>query len=84
MEFCRAIGRAPGTAFVPNRCGHRAHDCPGGFAAADCGVWRSLISAGLRKGDRVLIGCSLSPSSALVYLGAMYAGLVAVPVEERR
>jgi len=43
----------------------------------------SLISAGLRKNDRVLIGCSLSPSSALVYLAAMYAGLVAVPVEER-
>jgi acyl-CoA synthetase (AMP-forming)/AMP-acid ligase II len=43
----------------------------------------ALISAGLREGDRVLIGCSLSPSSALVYLGAMYAGLVAVPVEDR-
>ena len=43
----------------------------------------SLISAGLTPGDRVLIGCSLSPSSALVYLGAIYAGLVAVPVEER-
>jgi acyl-CoA synthetase (AMP-forming)/AMP-acid ligase II len=43
----------------------------------------SLISAGLKEGDRVLIGCSLSPSSALVYLGAMYAGLVAVPVEDR-
>jgi len=43
----------------------------------------SLISAGLVKGDRVLIGCSLSPASALVYLGTMYAGLVAVPVEDR-
>jgi acyl-CoA synthetase (AMP-forming)/AMP-acid ligase II len=43
----------------------------------------SLVSAGLREGDRVLIGCSLSLSSALVYLGAMYAGLVAVPVEDR-
>jgi acyl-CoA synthetase (AMP-forming)/AMP-acid ligase II len=43
----------------------------------------SLISAGLREGDRVLIGCSLSPSSALVYLGAIYAGLVAVPVDDR-
>jgi acyl-CoA synthetase (AMP-forming)/AMP-acid ligase II len=43
----------------------------------------SLLSAGLSEGDRVLIGCSLSPASALVYLGAMYAGLVAVPVEER-
>src|SRR5580704_9846120 len=43
----------------------------------------ALRSAGLREGDRVLIGCSLSLSSALVYLGAMYAGLVAVPVEDR-
>jgi len=42
-----------------------------------------LLSAGLKEGDRVLIGCSLSPSSTLVYLGAIYAGLVAVPVEDR-
>lgn len=54
-------------------------DLPG--LIATCGA--SLVSAGLTKGDRVLIGCSLSPSSALVYLGAMYAGLVAVPVEDR-
>ena len=31
----------------------------------------------------MLIGGSLSPASVLVYLGAIYAGLVAVPVEER-
>src|SRR5579863_7110028 len=43
----------------------------------------SLRSAGLKESDRVLIGCSLSLSCALVYLGAMYAGLVAVPVEDR-
>jgi acyl-CoA synthetase (AMP-forming)/AMP-acid ligase II len=43
----------------------------------------SLISAGLKKGDRVLIGSTLSTSSALVYLGAIYAGLVAAPVEDR-
>jgi acyl-CoA synthetase (AMP-forming)/AMP-acid ligase II len=43
----------------------------------------SLRSVGLKPGDRVLIGCSLSLSCALVYLGAMYAGLVAVPVEDR-
>jgi long-chain acyl-CoA synthetase len=43
----------------------------------------SLRSAGLKPGDRVLIGCSLSLPCALVYLGAMYAGLVAVPVEDR-
>jgi acyl-CoA synthetase (AMP-forming)/AMP-acid ligase II len=46
-----------------------------------CGT--ALISAGLNPGDRVLIGCALSPMSALVYLGAIYVGLVAVPVEER-
>src|SRR5580693_7788068 len=40
-------------------------------------------ASGLRQGDRLLIGCSLSQSSALVYLAAIYAGLVAVPVEER-
>lgn len=43
----------------------------------------SFVSAGLKTGDRVLIGCSLSPASALVYLGAIYAGVVAVPVDER-
>jgi acyl-CoA synthetase (AMP-forming)/AMP-acid ligase II len=43
----------------------------------------SLRSAGLRPGDRVLIGCSVTSSSALVYLGALYAGLVAVPVDDR-
>jgi acyl-CoA synthetase (AMP-forming)/AMP-acid ligase II len=47
------------------------------------GHGRALLSAGLIKGDRVLIGCTLSPGAALVYLGAIYAGLVAVPVEER-
>lgn len=30
-----------------------------------------------------MIGCSLSPSSCIAYLGAIYAGLVAVPVEDR-
>jgi acyl-CoA synthetase (AMP-forming)/AMP-acid ligase II len=43
----------------------------------------ALLAAGLKRGDQVLIGCALSPSSTLVYLGAMYAGLVAVPVDER-
>lgn len=48
---------------------------------AACGT--SLLAAGLQRGDRLLIGCALSPASSLVYLGAMYAGLVAVPVDER-
>src|SRR5579863_389018 len=43
-----------------------------------------LFSIGLRPGDAVIIGCNLSPASGLAYLGAMYAGLVAVPVEESR
>jgi acyl-CoA synthetase (AMP-forming)/AMP-acid ligase II len=47
-----------------------------GFAAG-------LFSAGLRPGDRILLGCGLSPASTLAYLGAMYAGVVPVPVEER-
>ncbi len=47
-----------------------------GFAAG-------FLSAGLRPGDRILLGCGLSPASTLAYLGAMYAGVVPVPVEER-
>lgn len=57
--------------------------CPEDLPRLIAAYGASLISAGLKKGDRVLIGCSLSPLSALIYLGAMYAGLVAVPVEER-
>ncbi len=57
--------------------------CPEDLPRLIAAYGASLVSAGLRKGDRVLIGCSLSLSSALVYLGAMYAGLVAVPVEDR-
>jgi len=56
-----------------------AQDLPGliaGFAAG-------FLTGGLGPGDHVLIGCSLSPASTLAYLGAMYAGLVAVPLEER-
>jgi acyl-CoA synthetase (AMP-forming)/AMP-acid ligase II len=46
------------------------------------GFGSSLLSAGLKAGDRILIGCISSPSSSIAYLGAMYAGLVSVPVEE--
>jgi acyl-CoA synthetase (AMP-forming)/AMP-acid ligase II len=42
----------------------------------------SLLSTGLNPSDRILIGCTLSPSSSIAYLGAMYAGLVPVPIEE--
>ncbi len=47
-----------------------------GFAAG-------FLSAGLRPGRSDLLGCGLSPASTLAYLGAMYAGVVPVPVEER-
>jgi acyl-CoA synthetase (AMP-forming)/AMP-acid ligase II len=56
---------------------------PGDLPRLIAAYGASLIAAGLNKGDRVLIGCTLSPSSTLVYLGAIYTGLVAVPVEDR-
>ena len=42
----------------------------------------SLLRAGLNAGDRILIGCILSPPSSIAYLASMYAGLVPVPIEE--
>ncbi len=57
--------------------------CPEDLPRRIAAYGASLRSTGLREGDRVLIGCSLSLPSALVYLGAMYTGLVAVPVEDR-
>jgi acyl-CoA synthetase (AMP-forming)/AMP-acid ligase II len=47
-----------------------------GFAAG-------FLGGGLRAGDRLLVSCGLSPASTLAYLGAMYAGIVPVPIEER-
>jgi acyl-CoA synthetase (AMP-forming)/AMP-acid ligase II len=47
-----------------------------GFAAG-------LLASGLRPGDRILIACALAPASTLAYLGAMYAGIIPVPIEER-
>jgi acyl-CoA synthetase (AMP-forming)/AMP-acid ligase II len=56
--------------------GREVPDLIVGFAAG-------FLSAGLQAGDRVLISCGLSPASTLAYLGAMYAGLVPVLVDER-
>lgn len=42
-----------------------------------------LQHLGLVPGDRVVIGCALSPDSALMYLAVMYAGMIAVPVEQK-
>jgi len=44
----------------------------------------SLLSAGLQSGDPIVIGCALSPASAMAYLGTMYAGLVPIPVDESK
>jgi acyl-CoA synthetase (AMP-forming)/AMP-acid ligase II len=71
----------PGACFIDSATGETIGPAELPRLIAACGA--SLLSAGLKTGDRVLIGCALSPSSALVYLGAMYAGLVAVPVDER-
>jgi long-chain acyl-CoA synthetase len=55
-----------------------AADVPGrvaGFAAG-------FASLGLQPGDRVLISCNINPATTLAYLGAMYAGLTVVPVND--
>lgn len=44
---------------------------------------RAFRSAGFSAGDRLLIGCEQKLASSLAYLGAMYGGLVPVPVHER-
>jgi acyl-CoA synthetase (AMP-forming)/AMP-acid ligase II len=58
------------------------------FSAAEisgyiAGFANQFLSAGLRLDDRVLISCGVNPESALVYLGAMYAGIVPVLLDER-
>jgi acyl-CoA synthetase (AMP-forming)/AMP-acid ligase II len=55
---------------------------PSGLRRAIIGFAIRLISSGLERRDRILIGCSLSPASSIAYLGAMYAGIVPIPVEE--
>ena len=47
------------------------------------GAAAGFLSAGLRTGDPVLVSCGLSPASTLAYLGAMYAGLVPLLLEDR-
>jgi acyl-CoA synthetase (AMP-forming)/AMP-acid ligase II len=39
--------------------------------------------SGMLPADRILISCGLNIDSALAYLGAIYAGLVPVPIEDR-
>jgi acyl-CoA synthetase (AMP-forming)/AMP-acid ligase II len=53
------------------------------IAGMVAGFGAGFVSSGLRRGDRVLISCGLNSLSGLAYLGAMYAGLVPVLVDER-
>jgi acyl-CoA synthetase (AMP-forming)/AMP-acid ligase II len=50
---------------------------------AIAGFSAGFLAAGLRPGDRILIGCALNPASTFAYLGAMYAGIVPTVIEER-
>ena len=47
------------------------------------GFANQFLSAGLSPDDRVVISCGVNPESALAYLGAMYAGIVPVLLDER-
>ena len=71
----------PGSSLIDAATGNAigAEELPRRIAAYGA----AFVAAGLRTGDRVLVGSALSPASALAYLGTMYAGLVAVPVDER-
>lgn len=53
------------------------------LARSIAGFAAGFLSAGLQPGDRILLSCALNLPSVLAYLGAMYAGLVPVPVDER-
>jgi acyl-CoA synthetase (AMP-forming)/AMP-acid ligase II len=68
----------------------RLIDAAGGetYSAAEirgliAGAAAGFLSGGLRAGDPVLLSCSLNPASALTYLGAMYAGLAPILLDER-
>ncbi len=56
---------------------------PGEVPGLIAGYGAAFRAAGLRPGERILLSSSLSPACCLAYLGALYAGLVTVPVEER-
>jgi acyl-CoA synthetase (AMP-forming)/AMP-acid ligase II len=70
-ERSRLIDAASGSAIA----GDSLVGAVAGFAAL-------FDAADLAPGDRILIGCNLTPPSAIAYLGAMYGGLVPVPVNE--
>lgn len=56
---------------------------PSELARRIIGFAQGFIASGLQPGNRIVIACSLTPASTLAYLGAMYACIVPVPIEER-
>ncbi len=66
------IDAATGEAIAATMVPRRINSFAAGFRAA-----------GIEPGERVLIGCNVSPVSTLAYLGALYAGLTVVPINER-
>jgi acyl-CoA synthetase (AMP-forming)/AMP-acid ligase II len=71
------LSRCPTARLIDAATGVVIDDVPAAVARAG-GAFAAL---GLQPGDRVLIGCDLSPATAVAYLGAMWAGLVPVPLE---
>lgn len=47
------------------------------------GYARGFRDSGLQPGNRILIACAVTPASTLAYLGAIYAGVIPVLIEER-
>jgi acyl-CoA synthetase (AMP-forming)/AMP-acid ligase II len=69
--------------------GSELKDAPSGevisgakLATAVADFAAGFAEAGLVPGDRVLIASNLRPMSSIAYLGAMFGGLVAVPLNE--
>jgi acyl-CoA synthetase (AMP-forming)/AMP-acid ligase II len=53
------------------------------IADAVVGHAAGFLASGLQARDRVLISCGVNAASTLAYLGAMYAGIVPVLLDER-
>ncbi|MBV8446310.1 MAG: AMP-binding protein [Candidatus Dormibacteraeota bacterium] len=78
----RLLERACGSAYLVDAPSGEV-TAPRELGPAVASFGAGFLSAGLHAGDRLLLACDLSASTALAYLGAMYAGIVPVPVHER-
>ncbi|MEO7010353.1 MAG: class I adenylate-forming enzyme family protein, partial [Caldimonas sp.] len=81
------IDRTPGnlerTAIIDLGAGEPRHISFGEFDAMVAGVARALLASGLARGDHVALLSANRSEYLAAYLGAMQAGLVAVPVNHR-